>query len=349
MLSQIHTVAPAVLVVSLVASQAALAGEGWGAVEGDRFADLLSEPDNPQLIKVSPTLTTTPPAESGQPKPFVHNRDSIPERPDIVFPFDGRYELTTRADVGGSPGSVRVQRSALAGNLIFGPEHDLQISLPVDWETSTYAFRDAPAIFPGGVTRVRNVQQIVFTPNIEVKVNEHWGVFGGGLLIDAGQYDADDTATYGGFAGAIWRPDKTLTIRFGLGARSQLEDDAQVLPAFWMEWKLDERTRLTSQGNNLRFEYDFAPAWCVKVDVAYEQRAYRFNDSSPGARAVFRDTQIPLTARLEFVPHAATRFEAWIGANLSREFTVDLQKDQRFSRSHASPSLIIGVNFDIIF
>lgn len=349
MLRQIHTGNPAVpttiaaTILALSVSQAAL------AVEDSRLVALLAAADEQPQIGTTPALTTVPPAATTEPKPFIHNRDSIPERPDIVFPFDGRYELTTRADVGGSPGSVRVQRSALAGNLIFGPEHDLQISLPVDWETSTYAFRDAPAIFPGGVTRVRNVQQIVFTPNIEVKVNEHWGVFGGGLLIDAGQYDADDTATYGGFAGAIWRPDKTLTIRFGLGARSQLEDDAQVLPAFWMEWKLDERTRLTSQGNNLRFEYDFAPAWCVKVDVAYEQRAYRFNDSSPGARAVFRDTQIPLTARLEFVPHAATRFEAWIGANLSREFTVDLQKDQRFSRSHASPSLIIGVNFDIIF
>lgn len=352
-LRQFHTGTPTVLTKAATILLALSAAHAAPAMEDTRLAALLDASDQPPTVAGTPDLTfrpaQTPP---DQPRRFIHNRDSIPDRPDIIFVFHGRYDLATRADVGGDPGNVRVQRSALAGNLIFGPEHDTQVSLPVDWETSTYSFRDADALFPGGVTRVRNVQQIVFAPNIEVKVNEHWGVFGGGLLIDAGQYTADDTATYGGFAGAIWRsggPDKTLTIRLGIGARTRLEDDVQILPAFWMEWKLDDRTRLTSQGNNIRFEHDFAPAWCVKVDLAFEQRDYRLNDSSPGPGAVFRDTNIPLTARLEFVPHAATRFEAWIGANLSREFTVDTREDQRFSRSHAAPSLVIGAQFEIYF
>jgi hypothetical protein len=244
---------------------------------------------------------------------------------------------------------VRVSRSALAGNLIFGPEHDLQISFPVDWETSTYSFRQADALIPGGVNRFRNVQQIVFAPNVEAKLTDHWGVFGGGLVIDSGQYGASRTTTYGGFAGAIWRPDNTFTLRFGLGARTRLSQEAQLVPAFWMEWKIDERTRLTSQGNNIRFEYDFDEAWCVKFDAAYEQRAYRFDGDGAGPGAVLRDDQVPLTVRLEYVPHASTRFEAWVGCNASRTFTVDLGKDNRFSRSHAAPSLLFGISFEIIF
>jgi hypothetical protein len=311
-------------------------------------------PAEPPQISASTDLSLTPPPgpetpAAAVPPHFVHNRDSIPERPDVVFPFDGRYELATRAAVGGDPGSVRVQRAALAGNLIYGPEHDLQISFPVDWEVSEYSFRDADGVFPGGSTRVRNVQQIVFAPNVETKVTDHWGVFVGGLLIDAGQFGADHSTTYGGFGGVIWRPDKTLTLRLGLGARTRLEDYIEVLPAFWLEWKLDERTRITSQGNNIRFEYDINEAWCIKFDAAYETRDYRLNDSNPGARAVFRDRQIPITARLEFVPHASTRFEAWIGTNIYREFTVDLGKDDRYFRGHASPSLIVGVSFEIIF
>ncbi len=305
--------------------------------------------DPPKLTLDEPTPPPTPGDNVSRPGHFVHNRDSIPDRPDIILMVDGRYELTTRADVGGDPGSVRVSRSGMSGNLIFGPEHDLQISFPVDWETSTYSFRDADPLIPGGVGRFRNAQQIVFSPNVEAKINEHWGVFGGGLLFDAGQYDAERTTTYGGFAGAIWRPDKTFTLRFGLGARTRLSQEAQILPVIWMEWKMDERTRLTSQGNNIRFEYDFDEAWCVKLDAAYEQRAYRFDRDGPGPGAVLRDDQVPITARIEFVPHAATRFEAWIGVNASRTFTVDLGKDDRFSRSHASPSLLIGVSFEIIF
>jgi hypothetical protein len=297
----------------------------------------------------APPLATPSLASDSVPTPFIHNRDSIPDRPPVVFPFDGRFEMATRADVGGSPGSVSVQRSGLAGNVVIGPEHDLQISLPVDWETSTYSFRNAGGLFPGGTDRFRNAQQIVFSPDIEAKVSDHWGVFAGALLIDAGQYGADSTTTYGGFGGVIWRPDKSFTLRFGLGARTQLEDDVQALPAIWMEWKIDERTRLTSQGNNIRFEYDINRAWCIKLDAAYETRAYRLDSDGPGPRAVFRDNQVPVTARIEFVPHAATRFEAWVGANLSREFTVDLTKDVRYSRSHAAPSIVFGVSFEIIF
>lgn len=305
--------------------------------------------ETPQNPAAERRTTQEPPDWVSRPGHFVHNRDSDPTRPPVIMLIDGRYELTTRADVGGDPGSVRIERSAFAGNLIFGPEHDVQVSLPVDWETSRYSFRQADALFPGGANRIGSFQQIVFTPNIEVKINDHWGVFGGGLLFDAGQYDADDTTTYGGFGGVIYRPDKTLTLRLGIGAREQLEDDLQVLPAFWMEWKLDQRTRLTSQGNNLRFEYDFHEAWCVKADIAYETRVYRLDRDGPGPGAVFRDNSIPVSLRLEFVPHPAARFEAWVGTNLSRELTVDLEQDARFSRSHASPSVVVGVSFEVIF
>ena len=63
---------------------------------------------------------------------------------------------------------------------------------------------------------------------------------------------------------------------------------------------------------------------------------------------MFRDNSVPLSVRLEFVPHPAARFEAWVGTNLSRELTVDLDKDVRFSRSHASPSIMCGISFEPI-
>ena len=332
--------------ITAAAIVVACAGAAWGAEP-----EVLTQPPVVPAIGDAPRLTLEqePPDNISRPGHFVHNRDSDPTRPPVIFLLDGRYELTTRADVGGDPGSVRIARSGMSCNLIFGPEHDVQVSLPVDWEVSNYSFRDANALFPGGVGRVKSFQQIVFTPNIEVKLNEHWGVFGGGLLFDAGQFNADSSTTYGGFGGVIYRPDKMFTLRLGIGARSQLEDNIQILPAFWMEWKLDERTRLTSQGNNIRFEYDFAEAWCVKADMAFEQRAYRLDSDGPGPEAVFRDNSIPVTLRLEFVPHPAARFEAWIGTNVSRELTVDLDKDIRFSRSHVAPSFMCGISFEIIF
>lgn len=320
-----------------------------GALDAIRAA--LAEP-SPSLSFTRdqpPASPAAQPLDGETPKGFVHNRDSIPDRPAWIFVSHGRYERTTRADVGGDPGSVGVTRSALAGNLIFGPEHDLQISIPFDYETSTYSFRMADDLFPGGANNIRSFEQWTITPNIEAKIDDHWGVFGGGLIFIAGQYDANNTATYGGFGGAIWRPDKTFTLRLGIGARTRLEDDIQILPAIWMEWKIDERTRLTSQGNNIRFEHDFHEAWCIKADLALERRAYRLDDDGPAPGAVFRDSQIPVSLRMEFVPHAAARFEAWIGMNLDREFTVDLREDDRFSRSHASPSIVYGIQFELYF
>ena len=74
------------------------------------------------VIQSTPDLTFKPDEQPPAPH-FVHNRDSIPDRPPVVVPRTGRYELTTRAAVGGDPGSVRVARSALGANLVIGPEH----------------------------------------------------------------------------------------------------------------------------------------------------------------------------------------------------------------------------------
>jgi hypothetical protein len=323
------------------------------ALSGAAYADEpdpVGQPAAPSPIAEAPKLTLVePPDTVSRPGHFVHNRDSDPTRPPVIFLLDGRYELTTRAPVGGDPGSVEISRTGMSGNLIIGPEQDVQISMPVDWEISTYSFREADALFPGGVDRVGSFRQIVFAPNIEVKLGEHWGFFGGGLLIDAGQFNADSTTTYGGFGGVVWRPNKMLTLRLGIGARTQLENNVQVAPACWMEWKLDDRARVTSQGNNIRYEYDFDEAWCVKTDLAYETRAYRLDSDGPGPEAVFRDDSVPLTVRLEFVPHPATRFEAWLGTNVTRQMTVDLDKDIRYSRSHAAPSIMFGISFEVIF
>jgi len=297
----------------------------------------------------APTLSLTPPEPPPEPEHFVHNRDSIPVPPDVVLPFDWRYEVDTRAPVG--DGSVRVNRTGVAGDLVFGSEKKIQFRFLFDYEMSSYDFRNADTIIPGGANRLRNVRQAIFAPSVEGMFDEQWGIFGAGLLIVGGQYGSDfgTSTTYGGFGGVVWKPDKTLTLRLGLGMRTQLENDPQITPAFWLEWRMNERTRLTSQGNNIRFEYDLSKAWTVKLDAAYEQRAYRFDDDGPGASAVFRDTAVPVTARIEFCPHASLRIEGWAGVMASREFRVDLDKDVRFSQTHPRPSAIFGMSVEFIF
>jgi hypothetical protein len=48
---------------------------------------------SPELVKREKFVVAGPTSRFG-----VDNRDSIPERPDIIFMFDGRYELTLAAE-----------------------------------------------------------------------------------------------------------------------------------------------------------------------------------------------------------------------------------------------------------
>jgi hypothetical protein len=281
---------------------------------------------------------------------FVHNRDSDPRRPPVIVLTDGRYELSTKTDFDTSDGSIQVTRSGISNNLVIGPEHDLQISIPVDYEVSHYRFRGQTGLTPDGRYPLLDAEQWFFAPNVEAKIDDTYGLIVGGLFSLAGQEDLSKSSfAYGGFAGVRYKPSDSLTIRAVISGISQIEDDPIILPGFQFEWKLDERTRLAAEGPELRLEYDMSEAWTVKLGAAWESRNFRLDDNAPLPNGVFEEQRLPVTLRLEYCPHAALRFEVWGGVQAYQHYQTVDEHGVKFRDERADPAAILGISFEVIF
>lgn len=300
-----------------------------------------------ELLSLDNTYATPVPPRA----PFIHNRDSIPDRPPVILLWETRQEYSLKTKLDTSDGSVEITRSGSSANIVFGPEYDLQVSIPIDYETSHYRFRGMMGLTPDGRYPLLDAEQLFLAPNVEVAINEYYGAFVGGIVSLAGQYDisSTDSASYGGFAGVRYKPDPSLTLRAGLAGFTQIEDDVLILPAIQFDWKLDERTRLSAEGSELRLEHDLDESWTIKLAAAWEMRSFRLDDNAPIPHGVFRDQRIPITFRLEYVPHAALRFETWAGLQAYQHYQLDDPNGVKYRDERAEPTAIIGLSVLVIF
>jgi hypothetical protein len=280
---------------------------------------------------------------------FIHNRDSDPTRPPVIALLDFRGEVDGHSSV--SSGAVSIFRQDTALNIVIGPEHPIQISIPIDYELSHYNFRGTTGLAPDSSSPVSNVYQLALTPNFDIQLDDHWSAIGGGIAIFAGEngVSASDCGTYGGFGGAKWIYDSDLTIRFGVAGVTRLEKGPLIMPFANIQWKIDDRTRLITEGLEARVEHDFTDWLAAKFVVDYDLREYRLDESDPVPGGVFRDHRVPLTLHLEIQPHAAVRFELWAGYTVFEEFQTDAADGHRIGRESANPYPMAGGLFEVIF
>ncbi len=205
------------------------------------------------------------------------------------------YELQTRSGLTGDNGSIQVDRIGAGGNLIFGPEQDLQISIIFDYERSDYHFR-GPRVSPGGTPLFDDAEAWDVIPNFELRMGPDWGLFGGAILAWAGEDGADfgDSARYGGFGGVRWLFSDKLNFALGLTVVSRLEDDPSVFPIIGIEWAFADRWRLLTEGSGVKLEFDPVDFLILRLQAAYNTREYRLADTNAGLpNGVFSDTSVP--------------------------------------------------------
>lgn len=267
----------------------------------------------------------------------------------VVFP-DARYEIQGRSPMQGRPGSVKIQRQGYGANLIIGPDTDVQISIPFDYEQSYYRFRGTQlSAAPEGP--VRDLHQWLVAPNVEVRVAEDWVVFGGGVLVSAGQWGADfgDSTRYGGFAGARYLVSDHFNFSFGFSGFSRLESDATVLPVIGFEWAFADHWRLYTEGNEMRLEFDPTDWITLKTVIGYEAREFRLDDNAPSPNGVFQDSRVPLTFGFDFIPHPALTLSANVGLTLYQQIQVDSANGDRISHQQVKPAPIFNISLELTF
>lgn len=262
------------------------------------------------------------------------------------------YELQTRSNIAGDGGSYQVDRFSAGGNLIFGPEKDLQISIIFDFESSDYSLRGA-RLMPGGNDLLPDsLQAYNFVPNFEYRMGPDWGIFGGGILAWAGEDGADfgDSSRYGGFGGVKLLMSDKLNFSFGAAVVSRLEEDVSVFPIIGIEWAIADHWRLITEGRGVKLEFDPTDWLILRLQAAYNSREYRLDEANaalPGG--VFSDSSVPISFGMDFVPHPFISVNTFVGFTAYHQVQLDNANGVRFAHPQVKPGMVFGVSVNLQF
>ncbi len=277
------------------------------------------------------------------------SRDDYERPPVVVLNYAG-LTFNARTDLHNDNGSVKVRRSDLSFNVIFGPEQDFQFSIPFDFETSHYSFT-GPDLRPGGKPILTDVRQLLLAPNIEAKIDEHWSVLGAAIFMYAGQYDVgnNESFRFGGFGGFKYRVTKDINFSIGFSGVTETADNNVFLPFAGIEWKFNEKTRLISEGNEVRLEHKFVEDLTIMFTGGYESRSYRLDRTGPVPDGVFREERVPLSVLMEWEPHPALTFDFTVGVNVYQRYSYDDRRGQRRFEDQGRMNPFFGFSMEFIF
>ena len=225
--------------------------------------------------------------------------------------------------------------------------------------TNTFFFSANDYDFGGGGFSTGDPWETILTMRLVTKLkyqlNEHWGVFGGGVLISAAETGADwgDSFSGGGLVGVDFRHSKSLFVSLGVALITQLADDARVTPMVSLNWRPDERWAVrvgavpASGGAAAAGEVAYRVAKPVELGLGllYNQRRFRLDDSGPAPDGVGEDNNLPLRLRLgwDITPQISLHFLG--GAALGGEVRLDDRNGHRINKQDYDPAPYVGLRF----
>lgn len=293
-----------------------------------------------QPVRIDPSSTPpppagTPPVGGAQPQGEIAAEG---ER-GISFSFmaSGSYSMPAEF---GTMGDLSIARGAaeLAVTVPITPEEiSLQFAVMNEW--SSYDFDSARPDHQVGLLRL--------STNLQWKLDETWGLVGGFDIEAAGETDADfgESLTYGGYVGARYEVSPTFNFTFGAFAKSQLEDDAMILPLIGFEWKFADQWAASMQGPSARLTYSPMEELDLSLLASFENRAYRLSDEAGPLRdAVLRDERINVGLQAQWSPKPWFSLTAEVGAALMSEIKFDDTGGNRIFKEEGDPAGYFGLS-----
>jgi hypothetical protein len=260
-----------------------------------------------------------------------------------------RGSFTFSADIDDTDGDVQIGRAGFGINLGFQPWERARLSLGLDEEVSWYLFDNATGIIPSSPADGDPFELALtttFSPRLSVQHDQHWAWFVGGIIQVSGEPDADigDSATYGGFAGARYAFSENFGLSFGFAAKSRLEDDAIVIPLIGLDWKINERVTVATEGTFGFITVKLADEWNAVVSGGWELRDYRLDDDAILPDGVVSDSRVPIGLAFEWKPSPNTTLSIGGGVVVWQEFEFRDNDGDDVSETNTDPAPFIGVS-----
>jgi hypothetical protein len=266
----------------------------------------------------------------------------------------GSGSFTFDADIDDTEGSVSVGRAGFGLGLGFQAWERARISLGIDSEASWYLFDDAFGIVPGvpgegdpfelGLTTT-------FSPRLSVQHDEKWSWFVAGIIEFAGDPDADigDSGTYGVLAGARYSFTETFALTFGIGAKTRLEDDALVIPLIGIDWKVNDRVTVSTQGTVGKISMKLSDQWSAGLSAGWELRDFRLDDDAAVPDGVLSDSRVPIAVSFDWSPTPNTTISLTGGAVVWQEYEFRNDSEDEVGQTNTDPAPFIGLSAQFRF
>lgn len=241
--------------------------------------------------------------------------DPAPAGPTFTLVATGT--MSDRADLDDGPGDLRISRARLGVQAGFDLGERRSLAVGLGAERSWYDFKDATDLDPSGdpfgdVTDA----ELFLRYSAPFSDSTSWfGLAAVGIAAEDGA-DISDSFVYTGSLGFITRASDSFSWGLGVLVRTQLEDDALIIPIPQIRWAIDDKWTLESQRAGLRLDYAHSESFSYGVQAEYLSRSYRLDDNGPIPDGMATDRRVPVSVYAEYEPAPAFSINAAVGASV---------------------------------
>ena len=258
----------------------------------------------------------------------------------------GIAELDTDLDRGGS---IRWAGAMASGSLLRQVTPQFAAGVSVQYEYQSWTF-DQPAAF-GGVAPWGDIMQprvgltFSYAPSADWRVvvspSVAWAYESGASTGDALEYGAVLVAS------RVFSPRLTL----GLGAAIYRQiDETKVFPFLAIDWKIDDRWRLTNPfpagpvgGAGLELTYALAEQWEAGFGGTYRSYQFRLDRDGPVPGGIGENRSLPLFVRLSRNIGKAAQVDLYVAALVNGQLKVKNQDGQDLASDDYATAPVLGL------
>lgn len=262
--------------------------------------------------------------------------------------FDFEVDHTNSADFSSIAGDYSLTRIDGKFDIPIVDAEDESVLLTLGHEARVFDFSSNTAL-PGGGS-FKDLHRTGLAATYAGKVDYRWYVFGTGRLSALYEPGAKwgDAAQFALFSGAQY-----LTGQVGLGLGvyfgTRIEDDPWIFPLPLITVRAGRFWLQTSRGIEMEYDLDRDGRLTVGLDVLFDYRRYRLDDSNVVSEGVVEHREVPARLGLEYSPNSSVSIGMRVGANLWQNLRVEDRNGNRLAKSNVDPQVMVGLELELSF
>jgi hypothetical protein len=249
-----------------------------------------------------------------------------PEKLTLSLATGFQYIFETDIDGGGEIAITRVPL-VIGAEAKISDELDLQANLR--YELGLYDFKGISSL---GANPWDDIHTLSVDARVVWALNQKTRLWGGPVVLWSRETGADwsDSMVGGAFFGATYIFNRKLIVGGGLGIVSQIEDDILVYPIIVLNWRIGDKTTLSSRAGpagiaatGAELVRDLGEGWEVGVGARYEFRRFRLDNTGIAPNGVGEETNFPAWVRLSYRFNENFNVDLFCGLALSGRLDLD--------------------------